>query len=79
MTEDTKQGAPGTPSFNDADTILAPTVAAMMGITYASLRSYRANARRETPPPLGKRGSNHVWSRRQVEAWIAARDTRAEG
>lgn len=75
MTKHTETGATGTPS-NATDLILAPTVAAMMGITYGSFRSYRAK-RRETPPPLGKQASNHFWSMRQVEAWLAARDTRA--
>lgn len=77
MTKDTETGAAGTPSFNDADLILAPTVAALMGIKYNSFRTYRATGQ-PTPSPLGKRGSNHVWSRSQVETWIAARDVRAE-
>ena len=75
MTKHNKQDVAGTPS-NESDLILARTVAAMMGITYDSLRSYRATGQ-PTPPPLGKRASNHIWSRRQVETWIAARTARA--
>ncbi|MDP3492858.1 MAG: hypothetical protein Q8R82_07070 [Hyphomonadaceae bacterium] len=75
MTEHNETGVAGTPS-NEADIILAPTVAALMGITYNTFRSYRANARGQTPPPLGKRASNYLWSMKQVEAWLAARSER---
>lgn len=72
MKNHTKSAAEGTPS-NDADLIDARTVAAMMDLSYGSFRSYRSSGEYPTPKPLFKKARNHVWSRRQVEAWMAKR------
>lgn len=77
MTDHTETTVRGTPS-ND-DLIDSRTVAAMMQITYGSFRSYRSSEGYPTPPPLRKVARSFVWSRSQVEAWLAARDARAEG
>lgn len=75
MTEHNKQDVTGTPS-NDADLILAPTVAEMMGLAYGSFRSYRCNGDYPTPPPLFKKAKSYFWSRSAVEVWLAARSKR---
>lgn len=52
-------------------------VAAMLGVTPATVRTYRlANRRENFPPPNAVYGASPVWDLAAIKAWQAARPGR---
>ena len=59
------------------DVLDIPAIARRLGVSQATVRSYRA--RGLMPEPAGRIGASPYWTREAVEAWIASRPGRGVG